>query len=80
MGNLTSKEIKTLVKAAKGNLGDVIAEEATTKIASGEPIEMDLRIEIGVDDPPTAKYTESRQCFYFCYTIGGTRYCFRYCY
>jgi hypothetical protein len=80
MGNINSKDIKALVNAARENLGDILKEEAIDKISSSSPIEIDVKFELGVDDSASENYEALTQCYYICFTIGGRRYCYRYCY
>ncbi|MDH3221333.1 MAG: hypothetical protein OEO19_17515 [Gammaproteobacteria bacterium] len=85
MGNLTKKEIKKLLKAVREDLEVALEEEAYKKYDAGEPIAIDMKVEMGegTPPPPIAKQGDDSNaltvCFWICYTIDGRRYCWQYC-
>ena len=80
MAKITGKDIRTLVKAAQEHLADMIEQEAVNQIGSGDTIDIDVRIRMEPDDYAAEKTEGVTQCYVICFTIGGVRYCFKYCY
>lgn len=80
MDNLTKKEIKKLVKAAKENMAYSIEQEAIKQTENGYSVDINLEIQMGGGDPPSKSLGAVTQCFWFCYTINGVRYCTQFCF
>lgn len=80
MGKLTGKDIKTLVNAAQNHLAEMIEQEAVNQISNGDTVDIGVQIRMEPDEYAAEKTQEVTQCIMICYTIGGVRYCFKYCY
>jgi hypothetical protein len=80
MDNLTKKEIKKLVKAAKENMAYSIEQEAIKQTENGYSVDINLEIQMGGGDPPSKRLGTVTQCFWFCYTNNGVRYCTQFCF
>ncbi|RLA23929.1 MAG: hypothetical protein DRQ62_05625 [Gammaproteobacteria bacterium] len=84
MANMTDKEIKKLLKEASKTLRKGMAIDANKQKDSGNPIKIDMKIEIGIGGSPamagpSGEYITLETCYYFCYTIGGQRFCKSFC-
>jgi len=86
MGNITKKQIKKLLKDVRDELEEAIANKGEDQNKAGNPIDVDIKIELGEVPPPSSIALASGEsnafthCFWFCYTIDGVRICKLYCY
>ena len=86
MASITKQQIKKILKDVRDELEEAIADKGEEQNNAGQPIDVDIKIEVGAEPPPSPMYLASEEptafteCFWFCYTIGGVRTCKLYCY
>ena len=79
MSKITDKEIDKLFKEASKTLRKRMSEAAKEKNKNGEPLELDIKIDLANEGSPSGDYVALYQCYVICIDIGGDRICYRFC-